>query len=116
MTQFFAYPCDVNNVMPTPNRTGVPVIELRHRLRIECLTQRLGNAKVSPMPQPPTDEITTREALVILGYTEPSTIARYVGYGKLKPSRKLPGKSGAYLFWRHDVERLRDAQAAERAS
>ena len=63
------------------------------------------------MPQPPTDEIVTREALTILGITDPSTISRWVQIGKLKPSRKLPGKSGAFLFWRADVERL----AAERA-
>lgn len=68
------------------------------------------------MPQPPTDEVTTREALDILGYGHPSTVTRYVAEGKLAPSRKLPGKSGAYLFWRHDIIRLRDQQAAERAA
>ncbi len=57
-------------------------------------------------PMAPTDEITTREALVILKLKEPSTIARYVQSGKLVPSRKLPRKTGAYLFWRADVERL----------
>lgn len=62
------------------------------------------------MPEAPTDEITTREALQILGYSEPSTISRYVKLGKLKPSRKLPGRTGSFLFWRADVERL----AAER--
>jgi hypothetical protein len=55
---------------------------------------------------PPTDEITTREALEILKLKEPSTISRYVAAGKLVPSRKLPRKTGAYLFWRADVERL----------
>lgn len=63
---------------------------------------------------PPTDEITAREALKILGYTNPSTIVRYVQGGKLAPSRKLPGKNGAYLFWRSDVQRLAGDQAAER--
>lgn len=63
----------------------------------------------------PTDEITTREALVILRLREPSTISRYVADGKLTPSRKLPGKTGAYMFWRADIERLRDIRAAERA-
>jgi hypothetical protein len=65
---------------------------------------------------PPTDEIPTRDALDILGYTNPSTITRYVQSGKLTPSRKLPGKNGAYLFWRADVQRLADQQAAERAA
>lgn len=64
---------------------------------------------------PPTDEITTREALAILGLKEPSTIARYVQAGKLVPSRKLPTRTGAYLFWRADVERLRDQRAADAA-
>ena len=58
------------------------------------------------------DVVTTREALEILGLTDPSTISRYVGYGKLTPARRMAGKSGAYLFWRADIERL----AAERAA
>lgn len=60
---------------------------------------------------PPTDEITTREALALLNLREPSTISRYVADGKLTPSRKLPGRTGAYMFWRADIERL----AAQRA-
>lgn len=63
---------------------------------------------------PPTDEIPTRAALAILGYTNPSTITRYVQSGKLTPSRKLPGQNGPYLFWRADVQRLADDQAAKR--
>ena len=62
------------------------------------------------------DEITTREAAEILGYKDVGSIARWAQIGRLKPSRKLPGKTGAYLFRRHDVERLRDELAAERAS
>ena len=68
------------------------------------------------MPQPPTDEVTTKEALAILGYGHPSTVTRYVAEGKLSPSRKLPGRSGAFLFWRHDIVRLRDEQAAAKAT
>lgn len=68
------------------------------------------------MHTPPTDEITSREALAILGYTDASTIARYVQIGKLTPSRKLPGKTGAYLFWRRDVQRLATEQAQAAAS
>jgi hypothetical protein len=59
----------------------------------------------------PSDEIVTREALDILGITDPSTISRWVQLGKLKPARKLPGKNGPFLFHRADVEAL----AAERA-
>ncbi len=62
------------------------------------------------MLPPPTDEITTRQALELLGLTEPSTISRYVSAGKLTPSRKLPGRTGAYMFWRHDILRLRAAR------
>jgi hypothetical protein len=68
------------------------------------------------MPTPPTDEITARQALEILDLCDPSTISRYVKAGKLKPSRQLPGPTGARLFWRHDVERLAAEQASGRAS
>ena len=68
------------------------------------------------MHNAPTDEITAREALEVLGYSDPSTISRYVALGVLSASRKLPGKTGARLFWRRDVERLRDEQAAKAAS
>lgn len=61
------------------------------------------------MHTPPTDEITSKEALAILGFVQPSTISRYVKIGKLTPSRKLPGPTGAFLFWRADVQRIADA-------
>ena len=64
------------------------------------------------MPNPPTDEITTQEALAILGLKQPSNVSRYVAAGKLTPSRRLPGRTGAMLFWRADVLRF----AAERAA
>lgn len=65
--------------------------------------------------RPPTDEIVTRQAMQILGIRQASTISRYVRDGKLTPSRRLPGTTGAFLFWRADVERLaaqRDRQAS----
>lgn len=68
-----------------------------------------------PMPQPP-DEVTTRQALDILGLKDPSTVIRFVREHKLAPSRKLPGASGAYLFWRSDIEALRDERAARAAA
>lgn len=58
------------------------------------------------MPHDTPDEITSREALELLGLSHPSTISRYVALGKLTPSRKLPGRTGAYLFRRSDVEAL----------
>ena len=60
----------------------------------------------------PTDEITTREALTILGLAHPASVTRFVAEGKLTPARKLPGVSGAFLFLRSDIEAL----AAERAA
>ncbi|WOR03039.1 helix-turn-helix domain-containing protein [Mycobacterium marinum] len=39
------------------------------------------------------------------------TVARWVTSGELKPVHKLPGKNGAYLFSRADIEKL----ATERA-
>lgn len=65
------------------------------------------------MPNPPTDEITTREALTILGLKQPSNISRLVAAGKLTPSRQLPsnGRNGAFLFWRADIVRLAAARA-----
>ena len=64
------------------------------------------------MTSPPTDEITTREAMTILGFTHASTVIRYVYEGKLTPSRRLPGKTGAYMFWRADIERLAERRAS----
>lgn len=61
---------------------------------------------------PQTDEVTTREALDILSLSDPSTIAKYVKRGKLTPSRKLPGRTGAFLFRRSDIERLAKESAA----
>lgn len=67
------------------------------------------------MPNLP-DEVTTRQALDILGYSHPSTVIRYVREGTLTPTRKLPGVSGTYLFERKDIEKLRDRQASDRAA
>lgn len=56
------------------------------------------------------EEITTQDAIAILGVSAPSTLTRWVAAGRLIPSRKLPGRTGPFLFWRHDIERI----AAER--
>ena len=68
------------------------------------------------LPVPTDDQITTREALDILGYAHPSTITRFVAEGKLTPARKMPGKRGAYLFHRADINRLNDTLIAARAA
>ncbi|MCV7102533.1 helix-turn-helix domain-containing protein [Mycobacterium palustre] len=41
-----------------------------------------------------------------------TTLGRWTKNGVITPAHKLPGKNGAYLFKRADVEKL----AAERAS
>lgn len=61
------------------------------------------------MTSTPT-ELTTREALEVLGLADPSSISRLVAEGHLTPTRKLPGRTGAYLFAATDIARL----AAER--
>ena len=56
----------------------------------------------------PESTITTAEAAEILGRTV-ATVNRMVLIGRLKPVRKLPGKTGAYLFDRKAVEKLAKA-------
>jgi hypothetical protein len=43
---------------------------------------------------------------------DPSSVSRFVALGLLRPALRLPGKNGAFLFHRADVERL----AAQRAA
>ena len=57
----------------------------------------------------PSEEVTAAEAARIID-KDRRLIIRMVERGELSPSRKLPGSTGAYLFFRADVERL-----AERA-
>ena len=57
---------------------------------------------------PPTDDlIGTTETGQILGKT-PRTVQRMVSAGALVPVVTLPGKTGAHLFKRADVEALAD--------
>ena len=56
--------------------------------------------------------ITAAEAGVILGRT-PRTIQRLADAGTLTPAHKLPGRTGAYLFRRADVEALRSPEMAK---
>lgn len=79
----------------------------------KVLTQHLALLHTVAMQDSPPDPfVTTSEATGILGYANPSSVARLVYEGKLTPARKLPGVRGAYLFSRSDVEAL----AAERAA
>lgn len=65
------------------------------------------------MPTDPTDEVTTGEALDILGLAHRSSVTRLVAEGKLTPSRRIGIN---YLFHRADVEALRDERAAREAA
>ena len=49
--------------------------------------------------------LTTSEAAEALGITA-SAVTKAVEAGRLRPVRKLPGRTGTYLFRRCDVERL----------
>lgn len=53
----------------------------------------------------PGTEITIAEAVAIAG-RDRSTIIRWIGSGKLTPTRKLPGRTGTYLLDRSEVERI----------
>lgn len=55
--------------------------------------------------QTDSDLITTATVAQML-YKDVSTISRMVARGDLVPAVKVPGKRGAYLFRRSDVERL----------
>lgn len=63
------------------------------------------------MPKMTHTDLTVAEAAQALGVHR-KTILRAVKSGRLRQSRKLPGRTGAYLIPAADVERL----AAERAA
>ncbi len=61
------------------------------------------------MPTP--DLIGTTEAAALIGI-ERSTISRWVQVGTITAAHKLPSQTGAFLFERAEVERVRaDYQA-----
>lgn len=60
--------------------------------------------------QPPEPFIGSAEVCRLLRINQ-ATVGRWVEAQKLVPIHKLPGKNGAYLFSRADVDKL----AAERA-
>lgn len=57
------------------------------------------------------DLLGTVEAAEALG-CERSTLSRWVKEGRLTPAHKLPGRNGAFLFTRDEIERVRIAEAA----
>ena len=57
------------------------------------------------------DLIGTAQAARILG-KQPRTVQRMVAAGVLTPVTTLPGKTGAHLFSREDVERVKAEREA----
>lgn len=55
--------------------------------------------------------LTSATACSLLGIDR-STLTRWVQSGRVTPVFKLPGSTGAYLFDRDDVERLREQRTA----
>lgn len=42
----------------------------------------------------------------------PATLLRWIADGKITPAHKLPGRNGAYLFNRDDINALADERAS----
>ena len=59
----------------------------------------------------PTDLLATIEAAQEIG-VERSTLSRWVASGRIAVAHRLPGRNGAVLFDRAEVERVRDEYAA----
>ena len=60
---------------------------------------------------PPKRDITTAEACAELGINR-STISRWVALGHISPTMKLPGRTGAFLFSRSEIARVKQERAA----
>jgi excisionase family DNA binding protein len=46
-------------------------------------------------------------------HIHPSTISRWVDNGTLTPAHKLPGRNGAFVFHRADIEHLATQRESE---
>lgn len=60
----------------------------------------------------PDDEITTKDALALLGLSDPSSISAMVRSRKLTPTRRA---GMAFLFRRGDVEAVAEARLSKLA-
>jgi len=58
-----------------------------------------------PMPTSKPDLIGSREVCVMLDVAT-STLTRWVADGRLSAALKMPGRNGAFLFHRADIEAL----------
>lgn len=61
---------------------------------------------------PPSDDLIASKPACDLLEIDRSTLTRWVASGRIKPAVKLPGQTGAYLFYRADVEAERKARVA----
>lgn len=52
-----------------------------------------------------SDLIGSREACRILDIDK-ATLSRWISAGRIEPVTQLPGKNGAYLYHRRDIEAL----------
>lgn len=59
-----------------------------------------------------TELIGSAEACRLLGHISRSTLTRWVESGQIAAATKLPGKNGAFLFHRTDIEALAKQVAA----
>lgn len=64
---------------------------------------------------PDVELISAREASELMGCSR-RTVERLVASGTLLPKAKLPGRTGAFVFRRADVERLAERRQTRRAS
>ncbi|MEH3142474.1 MAG: helix-turn-helix domain-containing protein [Mycobacterium kyogaense] len=60
------------------------------------------------------DEIVSSEACKIL-QVDRATLLRWVADGQVAHTRKLPGRTGAFLFRRGDIQKLADKRATTKA-
>lgn len=78
----------------------------QEEMRRSLLTNLRNCARLLNM----SDLLTTAQAAEIVGKSVP-TVNRWAAEGVLTPAHKLPGRTGAYLFERAEVERVRDEYA-----
>jgi DNA-binding transcriptional MerR regulator len=68
---------------------------------------------MSSSPAPEVDLVGTAEVIAELD-VDRATLIRWVKAGIAKPAMRLPGTSGAYLFARSEIERLRALRAGRK--
>jgi len=63
------------------------------------------------MPKHRIDLIGSAEAAQLLGIDKP-TLTRWVKAGRVKAAHKFPGKNGAFIFHRADINALANERSA----